>query len=185
VESGFFPVVIGQAAHVEVLGLTGDFPQSIVILTEADIRSLPFHEKIGVISQTTQPLERVLELVDQIKRHHPRAEVRYVDTVCHPTKQRQQALEHLCELCDTLVVIGGRNSNNTRQLTDTARRLGVTAHQIEHAGELEPAWFVHSRNVGVTAGTSTLDETVRQVLDRLQLISTETSPPSLWASLYG
>jgi 4-hydroxy-3-methylbut-2-enyl diphosphate reductase len=185
VEAGYFPVVIGQAAHVEVRGLTGDFPQAVAVLTQADINGLPFHEKLGVISQTTQPLERVLELVDQIKRRHPRAEVRFVDTVCHPTKQRQQALEELCERCDTLVVIGGRNSNNTRQLTETARRLGVTAHQIEHSGELQPGWFTQCLNVGVTAGTSTLDETVREVLDRLQQISAETMPRSLWASLFG
>ncbi len=185
VEDGFFPIVIGQTVHVEVRGLTGDFPQALVVLEDADVGRVPFHEKIGVISQTTQPLPRVLKIVDLLKRRHPRAEVRFVDTVCHPTKQRQQALEDLCARCDTMVVIGGHNSNNTRQLAETARRLGLTVHSIETPEELQPGWFQHSRDVGVTAGTSTLDETVRQVLDRLQQIATENSPPSLWASLYG
>lgn len=184
VDEGCFPLVIGQASHVEVLGLTGDFPEARVLLDEADVQSLPFHKKFGIISQTTQPLHRVLALVDQIKRRHPSAEVRFVDTVCHPTKQRVEAMNELCARCDTVVVIGGRNSNNTRQLADTARRHGLTVHAIESAEELQPLWFRPARDVGVTAGTSTLDETVREVLDRLQQIAAESNPPSLWASLY-
>jgi 4-hydroxy-3-methylbut-2-enyl diphosphate reductase len=176
VESGYLPVVIGQASHVEVRGLTGDFPQAVVILSEDDLDRIPRHSKLGVISQTTQPLARVLALVDVLKQRQPHAEVRFVDTVCHPTKQRQSALEELCAECDTVVVIGGRNSNNTRQLVETATRLGSIAHQVERAEELETAWFRRAEHVGVTAGTSTLDETVRAVMDRLQVIATEARP---------
>lgn len=184
VENGYFPVVIGQATHVEVRGLTGDFPQAVVVLEDADIDCVPFHPRIGVISQTTQPTLRALQLVDLLKRRHPASEVRFVDTICHPTKQRQQSLEALCARCDTVVVIGGRNSNNTRQLAATAARLGCTVHQVENAEDLQPLWFHRSENVGVTAGTSTLDETVRAVLDRLQIISAETTPRSLWSTLF-
>jgi 4-hydroxy-3-methylbut-2-enyl diphosphate reductase len=176
VESGYLPVVIGQASHVEVRGLIGDFPNSVVILSEDDLEGVPCHSKLGVISQTTQPLTRVLALVDALKQRQPNAEVRFVDTVCHPTKQRQSALEELCAECDTIVVIGGRNSNNTRQLVETAKRLGSIAHQVERAEELEAAWFRRAEHVGVTAGTSTLDETVRAVMDRLQVIATEARP---------
>jgi 4-hydroxy-3-methylbut-2-enyl diphosphate reductase len=176
VESGYLPVVIGQASHVEVSGLTGDFPQAVVILSEDDLDRIPRHSKLGVISQTTQPLARVLALVDALKRRQTQTEVRFVDTVCHPTKQRQSALEELCAECDTVVVIGGRNSNNTRQLVETAARLGSIAYQVERAEELETTWFRRAEHVGVTAGTSTLDETVRAVMDRLQVIATEARP---------
>ncbi len=185
VAGGYFPVVIGQSAHVEVRGLTGDFPQALVILDEADIARVPFHSKIGVISQTTQPVMRALHLVDALKKFHPCAEVRFMDTICHPTKQRQRALEELCQRCDTIVVIGGHNSNNTRQLIETATRLGCNAHQAEHADDLDESWFTRSENVGVTAGTSTLDETVRAVLDRLQSIATAPKPRSRWAAMFG
>lgn len=184
VESGYFPLVIGQASHVEVRGLTGDFPQALVILEEVDLAGVPFHPCIGIISQTTQPLERALHLVDLLKRRHPGAEVRFVDTICHPTKQRQQSLEELCAQCDTMVVIGGRNSNNTQQLAGTAARLGCAVFQVESAEELQPDWFRRSGNVGVTAGTSTLDETVRAVLDRLQVIAAEAAGQSLWSVLF-
>jgi 4-hydroxy-3-methylbut-2-enyl diphosphate reductase len=185
VEAGYFPVVIGQSSHVEVRGLTGDFPRAVVILDEADLDLVPAHPRIGIISQTTQPVVHALQLVDLIKRRHPRAEVRFVDTICHPTKQRQRSLEDICAKSDTIVVIGGRNSNNTRQLAATAARLGCRAFQVEGAEELRPVWFRHAENVGVTAGTSTLDETVRAVLDRLQEISGHSKPRSLWAALFG
>jgi 4-hydroxy-3-methylbut-2-enyl diphosphate reductase len=113
----------------------------------------------------------VLQLIEVIKRHHAASEVRFVDTVCHPTKQRQSALEELCRSCEVVIIIGGRNSNNTRQLTDKARELGVRTHQVETAEELEPAWFADVRDVGVTAGTSTMDETIRAVMDRLQCMA--------------
>ena len=171
VADGFFPVVIGQAAHVEVRGLIGDFPHAMVALSEDEIATIPFHPKIGVISQTTQPLEIVLHLVWQLKHAHPAAEVRFIDTVCHPTKQRQDALTELCRDNELILVIGGRNSNNTRQLVEKARRLGRAAMQIESAADLSPGWFRGIQNVGVTAGTSTLDETVTAVVAALRRIA--------------
>jgi 4-hydroxy-3-methylbut-2-en-1-yl diphosphate reductase len=171
VSEGYHPIVIGQSQHVEVRGLIGDFPQASVVLSGEEIAAIPERQRLGVISQTTQPLDRVLALVDAIKRHHAGSEVRFVDTVCHPTKQRQTALEELCHTCEVIVVIGGRNSNNTRQLAQKATALGVRAHQIETAQELQPDWFNGVCHVGVTAGTSTLDETVRAVVDHLQCIA--------------
>lgn len=185
VEEGYFPVVIGQASHVEVRGLTGDFPEAMVILETADVERVPAKAKIGVVSQTTQPVTRALALVEALKRRHAGSEVRFVDTVCHPTKQRQTALEELCAECDTVVVIGGRNSNNTRQLVETATKLGSVAHQVERAEDLDARWFRKAQHVGVTAGTSTLDETVRAVMDRLQIIAAEEKPQGMLRALMG
>lgn len=176
VAEGYQPVVIGQASHVEVKGLVGDFPQAVVVLNEPDLSSIPAVEKIGIISQTTQPLMRVLELVDAIKRLHPAAEVRFVDTVCHPTKQRQSALEDLCAISQLIIVVGGRNSNNTRQLAETARARGVPAIQVEGADDLRPGWFDGLTEVGVTAGTSTLDETVRDVVEAIRRMAQVPAP---------
>ena len=171
VAAGYFPVVIGEAQHAEVSGLTGDFPEAAVILSEADVERLPARSRFGLISQTTQPLALALTLVEAVKKHHPGAEVRFMDTICHPTKQRQQALTDLCRQCELVIVVGGRNSNNTRQLVLTAQALGARAQQVEHAGDLNPEWFRRVKSVGVTAGTSTLDETVQAVVDRLGKIS--------------
>ncbi|HRH94929.1 MAG TPA: 4-hydroxy-3-methylbut-2-enyl diphosphate reductase [Prosthecobacter sp.] len=173
VSDGYQPVVIGQSQHVEVRGLIGDFPQAVVVLDECDLVQIPAHPKLGIVSQTTHPVEIALRLVDAIKRLHRTSEVRFIDTICHPTKQRQTAMDDLIRDCDHIVVIGGRNSNNTRQLAQKAAACGLRTLQIERAEELDPAWFRDARNVGVTAGTSTLDETVDAVMQRLRQIAAE------------
>jgi 4-hydroxy-3-methylbut-2-enyl diphosphate reductase len=160
--------VIGKAGHVEVRGLTGDFPEADVVLTDEEAARLRPRPRYGVVSQTTQPTERVRRVVQILRDTHPGSEVRFVDTVCQPTKERQAALEDLCRECDTVVVVGGRNSNNTAELVNAARRLGCTVYHVTGPGELDRRWFSRACNVGVTAGTSTLDETVRQVFDALK-----------------
>ena len=172
VQLGCFPVVIGKRGHVEVLGLTGDFPEIHVLESEADFASLPVRERYGVISQTTQPLEKVHTLIAAIRRARPGSEVHFRDTVCQPTKNRQNALRQLIAECDTLVVVGGRNSNNTLQLVAAASLAGLTVHHIERAEELDADWFHETQIVGLTAGTSTLKETVAATQTRLEQIAT-------------
>ena len=167
VQTGYAPVVIGQRGHVEVNGLTGDFPGAVVIASEADLPSLPAAPQLGVISQTTQSIDRVQALVSAIRAARPAAEVRFVDTVCQPTKNRQLAVRKLLAECDTMVVVGGRNSNNTLQLVAAAEVAGLATFHIERAADLEPEWFLHAERVGLTAGTSTLKETVAEVHARL------------------
>jgi 4-hydroxy-3-methylbut-2-enyl diphosphate reductase len=167
VASGCAPVVIGKREHVEVRGLTGDFPSARVVLNEEEVAALPFAERIGVVSQTTQPIARVESLVAAIRRHHPGAEVIFKDTVCQPTKARQGALERLCAVADLVLVVGGRDSNNSWQLVETARRRGCWAERVTEAGEIREEWLRGARVVGVTAGTSTLEESVQAVLERL------------------
>ena len=96
------------------------------------------------------------------------ADVRFVNTVCEPTRERQSAVERLCRQVDVVVVVGGANSNNTRQLVALCERLGTRAHHVQSAEGLNPAWFAGCTSVGLTAGTSTLDETVEAVYQRLR-----------------
>lgn len=171
VSLGYFPVVIGKRGHVEVQGLTGDFPTAFVVESEADIAQLPPASCYGVISQTTQPFDKVQMLVAAIRTARPGAEVRFADTVCQPTKNRQNALRKLIAECDTLVVVGGKNSNNTLQLVAAAAVAGRAVFHIERPEELDPAWFRDAAVVGLTAGTSTLKETVLVVQARLEEIA--------------
>lgn len=169
---GFSPVVIGKRGHVEVNGLVGDFPEAIVLGSAEDIPFLPRRDRFGIISQTTQPIDFVLAIVDLVRRAHPSSEVRFVDTVCKPTKDRQSALRKLIEETDAVVVVGGRESNNTRQLVETCRAAGRTAFHVERPDELRAEWFAKVDVVGLTAGTSTLPETVRAVRERLLQFTT-------------
>ncbi len=162
-EQGDHPIVIGKRDHVEVRGLIGDFPNASVIEETPDIESLPSVSAFGVVAQTTQPIDRVRRLIDELKANRPEAVVHFRDTVCQPTKNRQEALRALLSEVDAVVVIGGKNSNNTLQLLSTCRKTGTPSFHIERVEELTPSWFEGFETVGVTAGTSTLRETVEAV----------------------
>ncbi|HEV3257875.1 MAG TPA: 4-hydroxy-3-methylbut-2-enyl diphosphate reductase [Gemmataceae bacterium] len=167
VADGRYPVVIGQAGHVEVRGLVGDLNEYTIILCEEDVEQLAPRamagSRLGVVAQTTQPLALVLDLVAAIRCRFPEADVRFIDTVCQPTKDRQEAMYRLAAQSDAIVVVGGPDSNNSRKLTELARSLGRPAYQVASAGDLRAEWFTGVRVVGVTAGTSTPDQTINQV----------------------
>jgi 4-hydroxy-3-methylbut-2-en-1-yl diphosphate reductase len=171
VMAGYFPVVVGKAGHVEVRGLTEDFPEACIVDLDGDVLKLPRRDRYGVISQTTQPIDRVRALVAEIQREHPQSEVCFVDTVCKPTKDRQAALRELLHVADAIVIVGGYESNNTRQLVETCRAAGKRVFHIERPDELRPEWFDGISIVGLTAGTSTLPETVQAVHERLTQLS--------------
>ena len=96
-------------------------------------------------------------------------EVRFVDTICQPVKDRQQAIGELLSVgIDLGVVIGGKNSANTRKLRELMRDDGVEAYHIEAADEVDPAWFVGKHHVGITAGTSTPQDVIESVSDRVR-----------------
>lgn len=173
VQTGYFPVVIGKAGHVEVKGLIGDFPEAVVLEDEAGIARIPEQAKLGVVSQTTQPIERVRALVEAIRAARPQSEVLFRDTVCQPTKNRQTALRKLIGEVDTLVVVGGYNSNNTLQLVAAGKAAGRRVFHVQSATDLRAEWFADSKVVGITAGTSTLKETVAEVQRVLEAIATE------------
>jgi 4-hydroxy-3-methylbut-2-en-1-yl diphosphate reductase len=163
VAQGYFPVVIGKPEHVEVRGLVGDLELYEVIQSRDDLPRLAGRPRLGVVSQTTQPLDFVLAMVDLIRAAFPDAEVRFADTVCQPTKERQTAARRLAASCEVVIVVGGRNSNNTRQLVRACEAEGARAYQVESAVDLRAEWLAGAERVGLTAGTSTPDETIQAV----------------------
>jgi 4-hydroxy-3-methylbut-2-enyl diphosphate reductase len=163
VSGGFHPVIIGKRDHVEVRGLTEDLEKFDVVLCEADVASLPEQSKFGVMAQTTQPIEKVRQLAQLIRDRFPNSEVRFVDTVCQPTKQRQSAAIELAQKCGVVVVIGGIHSNNTRELVQTCLRFCSRVHHVQTAADLQDDWFRGEDIVGLTAGTSTPDALINAV----------------------
>ncbi len=169
VKDGYFPIIVGQRDHVEVRGLIGDLDDVVVILDEREVERLRERfgdgagARLGVVAQTTQPIERVQQLAEAVKRTLPLAEVRFVDTVCQPTKDRQESLRRLIDEADVIVVVGGPDSNNSRKLTELARSAGRRAFQVSRAEELRAEWFAGARLVGLTAGTSTPDAVIDEV----------------------
>lgn len=173
-----FIVLCGKRGHVEVRGLTGDLPHDAFVIIEhpAEVTAYP-HDRIAVMAQTTSVQSEVDAVLARVREKNAASDVHFVNTICSPTRDRQAALTRLLQRITTLVVIGGRTSNNTRQLAETARRIApqnLPILQIEGPAELHPRDFPPSAIVGVTAGTSTLPETVDAVIARLK----QFHPPS-------
>jgi 4-hydroxy-3-methylbut-2-enyl diphosphate reductase len=154
---GYHPVIIGRKGHVEVRGLTEDLAEFDIILTDQDIEQLQKRPRFGIAAQTTQPIEKVRRIVEAIRQRFPRSEVRFIDTVCQPTKQRQSAAIELARQADAVIVIGGEHSNNTRELAATCQTHCRRVHRIQGAGDLRAEWFEGAGIIGITAGTSTPD----------------------------
>jgi 4-hydroxy-3-methylbut-2-en-1-yl diphosphate reductase len=175
VRDGYHPVIIGQRHHVEVRGMTEDLTDFDVVLNEADIAALADHPRIGIAAQTTQPSARVQHLVALIRRQFPRSEIRFIDTVCKPTKQRQAAAIELAGRCDVVIVIGGASSNNTRELVETCRRHCSQVHHVETELDLRREWFAAAATVGITAGTSTPDAVIDRIEQRMRKLADSKS----------
>jgi len=167
VTEGYYPIIIGKRGHVEVRGLTEDLAEFDVVLSEEDILELKERARFGVAAQTTQPIEKVRALVDCLRRRFPNSEVRFIDTVCQPTKQRQNAAIEVAQQSDVVVVIGGAHSNNTHELVKTCSRYCERVHHVQTVEDLRVEWFENTEVVGVTAGTSTPDKSIKNVEDWL------------------
>ena len=179
VDEGFHPVVIGKRDHVEVRGMTEDLGEFDVVLCEADVAKLLEHPRFGVVAQTTQPIDKVRWLAQSIRTRFPNSEVRFIDTVCQPTKQRQSAAVELAQKCDVVIVIGGAHSNNTHELVETCSRFCPRVHHVQTADDLRTEWFHADDIVGITAGTSTPDTVIAEVECQLLKLSGGSSvPPS-------
>ena len=173
-DQGYFVVVIGKPGHVEVRGIVEDLERFEVVGSPADARLYP-SSRLGIVCQTTTPPDRAKAIRQAISSQNPDAEIRFVDTVCRPTKEHQRALDRLLSRVEAVVVVGGKNSNNTRELAETSRSRGVPAYHVQSAEDLDPSWFVGINVLGLTAGTSTLDSTIDEVHEALKSLGNQVS----------
>jgi 4-hydroxy-3-methylbut-2-enyl diphosphate reductase len=162
-------LLVGKAGHVEVRGIVEDLDSCDVIEKPDDV-GIYGSRRLGIVCQTTMPPDVVADVCARVRRRNPLADVRVIDTVCRPTRIRQQAVLDLVRRVDAVVVVGGRNSNNTRWLVQVCREHGTPALHVESADELDATWFADVHTVGLTAGTSTLDETIDEVHRTLERI---------------
>jgi len=169
-DEGYRVIILGTPAHPEVVGLVGFAGTDFVIVeTKGEWEKLPKMKKAGVVSQSTQPPWAFKELVGHVAEISQ--EMKVFNTVCPVTIKRQNAATELAGETDVIVVVGGKNSANTRELVNLARMQGKTAYHIEHSAELEPAWLAGIERVGLIGGCSTPMETLLEVKERAEALA--------------
>ncbi len=165
-DEGYKIVVFGDINHPEVKGIMGWCDgQAVVVAGANEVYDLPVTEKLGLVSQTTKN-ENDFWAVANILLSRAK-ELRVFNTICPATRERQEAARNLCRDVDLMLVIGDKKSSNTTTLTEECLHTGVKTFQIQDAFEIESDWFKGVTKVGITAGASTPDWIIKEVLDRM------------------
>jgi len=164
---GYTPVIFGDAQHPEVIGLMGySRGQGIIIRSAEEIEGLPDKKQMILVSQTTQDVDAYGKIIDAMKDHCPDAII--FDTICDETYKRQREVKSLAAEVDSMVIVGGYNSGNTKRLYQISQSTGKPAFHIETEDELQSSWFSSTETAGVTAGASTPNWMIKSVTDRLK-----------------
>jgi 4-hydroxy-3-methylbut-2-enyl diphosphate reductase len=164
-------VMIGHAGHPEVEGTMGQADDGIhLVETADDVERLRVAtpDTLAYVTQTTLSVDDCRVVIDALKRRFPAIAEPKKQDICYATQNRQDAVKFMAPQCDLVLVIGSPSSSNSNRLREVAEKMGREARMIGSADELDPAWLVGKRRIGVTAGASAPEVLVRQLLDRLR-----------------
>ena len=165
-------IIIGDHGHDEVNGIKEQVENAIVVANPEEAMQLRKIKKAGVVSQSTQMIENVQEIINILMTKV--FDLRFVNTICFPTRRNHEQIKNLSEICDIMIVIGSFTSANSKRLTELAKMRNERTFQVTSAEDLEIDWFQNSDTVGVSAGASTPDNIINQVLDKIKSIGKVT-----------
>ena len=176
-KEGYFIVIVGEKKHPEVIGTLGYLKESggkgIVVESLEDLKEAYRYERVGIVSQTTQSEKFFKEVVGELALWVK--ELKVINTICNATSVRQEDVYNLAPQVDVMIIIGGKNSGNTRRLYNISKSLNPNSYHIETPDELDPSWFEGVKRVGITAGASTPDWIINNVRDKIKKICSELS----------
>lgn len=169
-------VMIGHKGHPEVEGTMGQTEGGMYLVeTPEDVARLEVNEpdNLSYVTQTTLSMDDAGKVIAALKQRFPAITGPKKDDICYATQNRQDAVKALAAACDLVIVVGSPNSSNSNRLREVARNIGVTAHMVDNASQLDAAWLPGKRRIGVTAGASAPEVLVRQVIARLKELGAE------------
>ena len=161
-------IIVGDHGHDEVKGIASQVKDPIIVSSSKEALTLRKYKRAGVVSQSTQTIENVQEIINIIMTKV--FDLRFVNTICFPTKRNQTQIKELAKQCDLMVVIGSFTSANSKRLTALAKERNDKSYQVTNADEINPNWFKEVEIVGVSAGASTPDKIINDVLEKIKKI---------------
>ena len=170
-KAGFTIVLIGHEGHDEVIGTMGEAPEAIVLVqTPEDVATLEVKDpaKLAYLTQTTLSVDDANRIIAALRERFPQITAPAKEDICYATQNRQEAVRNLAEEANMVLVLGSQNSSNSQRLAEIARERGVTAHLIDHAGEIGSDWFQGDETVLITAGASAPENVVQECVASLQ-----------------
>jgi len=170
-EKGYSIVIFGDKDHPEIKGVVSyakDLRNAFIVKHEDELEGLPILSKVAVVAQTTRKPEDFLKIVNALILDHK--EVRVFNTICNATFENQDAAAELAKDADIMIVIGGKHSSNTKQLHSICKRYCEKSYLVENETELDPMWFENKKLCGISAGASTPDWIVQNVIDKIEAL---------------
>jgi len=181
VRHGYHIVLIGHAGHDEVVGTLGHAPHSITLVSDVEQArtvTMPPHEKLIVLTQTTLGIDDTADVLAALRGRFPHLELPPSDDICYATQNRQNAVKAMHDnRVDVVLVVGSRNSSNALRLVEVAKARGMSGFLIDSAADIEAGWIDGAKTIGVTAGASTPEAVVQDVLNRLRELGGDRVEP--------
>lgn len=168
-EEGRRTIIIGDHNHDEVVGIASQVKNAIIISSPEEARSLKKMKKAGVVTQSTQMIENVQEILTVLSEKV--YDLRFVNTICYPTRRNHEQIKKLADICDLMVVIGSYTSANSKRLTQLSMARNENSFQVTCADEVKKSWFTNIGSVGISAGASTPDDLIADVISKVKLFS--------------
>jgi len=165
-------IIIGDHGHDEVNGIKEQVKDALVVSSPKEAMQLRKMKKAGIVSQSTQMIENVQEIINILMTKV--FDLRFVNTICFPTRRNHEQIKNLSEICDIMIVIGSFTSANSKRLTELAKMRNERTFQVTCAEDLDIDWFQQSDTVGISAGASTPDNIINQVLEEIKSIGKVT-----------
>ncbi|MFA5276218.1 MAG: 4-hydroxy-3-methylbut-2-enyl diphosphate reductase [Candidatus Omnitrophota bacterium] len=165
---GFTVIIIGDKKHDEVQGIAGQLKKKAIIIDKINkihVSAVKKIKKAAVVVQSTQNIEKVLRILKQLKNYVPK--LKFYNTICQPTRIKQEEIKCLPLENDAMVIIGSKKSANTRRLYEISKSLNKRTFWVNSNKELRPGYFKGLESVGVTAGASTPKESIRKITEYL------------------
>ena len=167
-EEGRRTIIIGDHGHDEVVAIAAQVRNPIIIANVDEAKALRKMKKAGVVSQSTQMIENVQEIMNVLMEKV--FDLRFVNTICFPTRRNHEQIKELAAQCDVMIVIGSFTSANSKRLTQLALERNKRSYQVTTADELDMSWFNDCETVGISAGASTPDEIINDVVKHIKII---------------
>ena len=164
-EEGYQVVILGEKNHPEVRGLMS-YADDDVIVVDAETPFPKVKRKVGIVVQTTQSLEALRKVLSDALEHA--REVKVYNTICNSTALRLKETEKMARKVDVMFVVGGKNSANTTQLARLCKSLSVPTYHIETSSEIKEHWGRKIKKIGITAGASTPEWIIKEVIERIK-----------------
>ena len=161
-------IIIGDHGHDEVVAIASQVKDAIIVSSPEEAQALRKTKRAGVVSQSTQTIENVQEIINIIMTKV--FDLRFVNTICYPTKRNQSQIKELANQCDVMIVIGSYTSANSKRLTALAKERNAHSFQVTCADEIDAVWLKDAETVGVSAGASTPDKIIDEVLTKIKEI---------------